>query len=204
MPLGKFPERHYLNAKRNVPDTDRETCFTMTHEETRLLTTSRFDVVERTSNTDSDQAVRRQFIRHPGAVTIIPMVDEDHVCLIQNYRVSVDETLIELPAGTLEPDEAPELTAHRELIEETGYQAQSLERLHGFFLSPGILDEWMQLYLATDLTPGPTAREAGEQIENMVVPWNQAMSLVREQKIHDAKTIVGLLYYDQLRSSASQ
>ncbi|MCP3694976.1 MAG: NUDIX hydrolase, partial [Planctomycetaceae bacterium] len=92
----------------------------------------------------------------------------------------------------------------RELIEETGYQAQSLQRLHGFFLSPGILDEWMQLYLATDLIPGPPAREAGEQIENMIVPWEQAMSLVREQKIHDAKTIVGLLYYDQLRSNSSQ
>ncbi|MFP6672920.1 MAG: NUDIX hydrolase [Pirellulaceae bacterium] len=176
----------------------------MTHKETRLLTTSRFDVVERTSESDTGQPVRRQFIRHPGAVTIIPMVDEDHVCLIQNYRVSVDETLIELPAGTLEPDEAPELTAHRELIEETGYQAQSLERLHGFFLSPGILDEWMQLYLATDLVPGPAAREAGEQIENMVVSWEQAMSLVQEQKIHDAKTIVGLLYYDQLRSRSNQ
>ena len=176
----------------------------MAHEETRLLTTSRFDVIERTSESDSGQAVHRQFIRHPGAVTIIPMIDEDHVCLIQNYRVSVDETLIELPAGTLEPDEAPELTAHRELIEETGYQAQSLERLHGFFLSPGILDEWMQLYLATDLVSGPAAREAGEQIENMVVSWEQAMSLVQEQKIHDAKTIVGLLYYDQLRSRSNQ
>ena len=160
--------------------------------------------MERTSNTDSGEPVRRQFVRHPGAVTIIPMIDEDHVCLIQNYRVSVNETLIELPAGTLETDEAPELTAHRELIEETGYQAQSLQRLHGFFLSPGILDEWMQLYLATDLLPGQPAREAGEQIENMIVPWEQAMSLVREQKIHDAKTIVGLLYYDQLRSSPSQ
>ena len=176
----------------------------MTQEEKHLLTTSRFDVVERTSNTDSGLPVHRQFVRHPGAVTIIPMIDENHVCLIQNYRVSVDETLIELPAGTLEPDEAPELTAHRELIEETGYQAQSLERLHGFFLSPGILDEWMQLYLATGLTPGPAAREAGEQIENMVVPWDQAMDLVRKQKIHDAKTIVGLLYYDQLRSNASE
>jgi len=176
----------------------------MTAEETHLLTTSRFDVVERTSQTDTGQPIRRQVIKHPGAVTIIPMVDEDHVCLIQNYRISVKETLIELPAGTLEPDEAPELTAHRELIEETGYQAKSIERLHGFFLSPGILNEWMQLYLATDLTPGPAAREAGEQIDNMVVSWKQAMNLVQEQKIRDAKTIVGLLYYDQLRSGSRE
>jgi len=174
----------------------------MAAEETHLLTTSRFDVVERTSQTDTGQTIRRQVVKHPGAVTIIPMVDEDHVCLIHNYRISVNETLIELPAGTLEPDEAPERTAHRELIEETGYEAKSIERLHGFFLSPGILDEWMQLYLATDLNLGPAAREAGEQIENMVVPWDQAMQLVREQKIHDAKTIVGLLYYDQLRSNS--
>lgn len=176
----------------------------MTFEETCLLTTSRFKVVERTASSKEAKPVRRQFIQHPGAVTIIPMVDDDHVCLIENDRLAVGKTLIELPAGTLETSEDPEVTAHRELREETGYQAQSMKLLHGFFLSPGILDEWMHLYLATGLTAGLPAREPGETIENMVVPWDQAMRLVHEQKIHDAKTIVGLLYYDSLRSLDKQ
>ncbi|MEC9004035.1 MAG: NUDIX hydrolase [Planctomycetota bacterium] len=172
----------------------------MTFEETQLLSTSRFDVVERTT-TGNRGTVCRQVIQHPGAVTIIPMVDENHVCLIQNYRLSIDQTLIELPAGTLEPDEEPGRTASRELTEETGYQAQHMQHLHGFFLSPGILDEWMQLYVATDLVAGPPAREPGETIENLIVPWEQAIQWVHEQKIHDAKTMVGLLYYDSLRST---
>ena len=176
----------------------------MTFEETCLLTTSRFKVVERTTGSKTAKQLRHQCIQHPGAVTIIPLVDADHVCLIQNYRLAVDKTLIELPAGTLEPGEAPELTARRELVEETGYQAQSITPLHGFFLSPGILDEWMHLYLATGLVAGPSAREPGETIENLVVPWEQAMRFVREQKIHDAKTIIGLLYYDSLRSLAEK
>ena len=76
-----------------------------------------------------------------------------------------------------------------------------MQQLHGFFLSPGILDEWMHLYVATDLVAGPPAREPGETIENLIVPWEQAIQWVHEQKIHDAKTMVGLLYYDSLRSS---
>jgi ADP-ribose pyrophosphatase len=170
----------------------------MTFEETHLLSTSRFDVVERMT-TGNQGVVRRQVIHHPGAVTIIPMVDENHVCLIRNYRLSVDQTLIELPAGTLEPNEEPDRTALRELTEETGYQAKNMQHVHGFFLSPGILDEWMHLYVATDLVPGPPAREPGETIENLVVPWKQAIQWVHEQKIHDAKTMIGLLYYDSLR-----
>ena len=172
----------------------------MTFEEELLLSTSRFNVVERVSTAPGQSDVRRQVIQHPGAVTIIPMVDPDHVCLIRNYRLSVDQTLIELPAGTLEPDEEPSLTAARELTEETGYVSNSIQALHGFYLSPGILDEWMHLYLATGLVAGDPAREPGETIENMVVSWSEAIAMVHARQIHDAKTIVGLLYYDSLRS----
>jgi ADP-ribose pyrophosphatase len=127
------------------------------------------------------------------------MVDEDHVCLIQNFRVSVNQTLIELPAGTLEPPEPPEQAAHRELIEETGYKASVMRELHGFYLSPGILDERMHLFVATDLLAVGAAREPGEEIENLVVPWHEAMQLVESRKIQDAKTISGLLLFDRLR-----
>ena len=171
----------------------------MTRHHNILLTTPRFRVetVERT--TASGATVRREVVRHPGAVTILPLVDADHVCLIRNYRMAVARTLIELPAGTLEPGEDPRDTARRELTEETGYRAARLELLHTFFLSPGILDERMYLFLASELTAGDAQREACEEIENLVVPWKQAIEWVLQQQIEDAKTMVGLLYYDTLR-----
>jgi ADP-ribose pyrophosphatase len=166
-----------------------------------LLTTSRFrvEIAERIAPDGSTR--RREIIRHPGAVTILPMVDDDHVCLIRNFRVTVARTLIELPAGTLEPAEDPADTAQRELIEETGYRAARWRRLHEFLLSPGILDERMHLFLATGLTAGAPQREPGEEIENLVVPWNTAIDWVMRREIEDGKTIVSLLFYDALRRS---
>ena len=165
--------------------------------ERELLQTSRFSVVELASPSGPP----RQVIRHPGSVVIVPMVDEHHVCLIRNYRVSVARTLVELPAGTREPNEAPEVTATRELAEETGYRVESLEQITDFLPAPGILDERMILYLARGLSEGPPAREAGEQIENLVVPWQEAMEMVGRGEIEDAKTIIGLLLVDRQRRS---
>jgi len=162
--------------------------------------TSRFSVVEVDRRAPDGQIRKRAIIRHPGAVTIIPMVDEDHVCLIRNFRVSVNQTLIELPAGTLEPPEPPNLAAERELREETGYRAGAMRELHEFYLSPGVLDERMHLFVATGLEAVGTAREPGEEIENFVVSWREALKLVESGEIRDAKTLVGLLWYDCLRS----
>jgi ADP-ribose pyrophosphatase len=162
-----------------------------------LLKTRRFNV-EQVEQTLPDGAVHtREIVRHPGAVTIIPLVQNDQVCLIRNYRVAVEQTLVELPAGTLEPDEDPAHTAARELIEETGYHAKQITHLHSFYLSPGILDEKMHLYLATGLEPVGAQLEAGEQIENLLVSWKDAIEMVFRGDIRDAKTIVGLLYYQQ-------
>lgn len=166
-------------------------------ESSQLLKTARFSVDQVTRTLDDGSLHHRQIVRHPGAVTILPMVDDEHVCLIRNYRVSVDETLIELPAGTREPSESPEATARRELIEETGYEAGQLALLHQFLVSPGILDERMVLFLATDLRVVGSNREVGEEIENLVVPFADAIEMVRDGRIQDAKTIVGILAYHQ-------
>ena len=168
-------------------------------ESSQLLKTARFSVDQVSRTLDDGSLHHRQIVRHPGAVTILPMVDNEHLCLIRNYRVSVDEILIELPAGTREPDESPEATAHRELIEETGFRAGSLRPLHAFYMSPGILDERMFLFLATDLTAGPAAPEPDEDIETVIVSWQEAMDKVDVGEIEDAKTLVALMYYDRLR-----
>jgi ADP-ribose pyrophosphatase len=104
-----------------------------------------------------------------------------------------------LPAGTLEPGEDPLAAAHRELAEETGYRAGSMELLVSFFSSPGILDERMHLYLAKDLAPGPMDLQAGEEIQPVLVPWAEALCMARDGRIIDAKTLIGLLFYESFR-----
>lgn len=141
----------------------------------------------------------REIVRHPGAVVILPLLDDGRLCFVQNYRVAVGQTLIELPAGTLEPGEDPAETARRELAEETGYRAGRIEHLLTFCMSPGILDERMHLYLAEQLQPGPMALEAGEDIQPLLCTWEESLKMIRRGDIRDAKTLAGLLYYKEIR-----
>jgi ADP-ribose pyrophosphatase len=172
-------------------------------DESELFRGSRFRI-ERAVQTDPQGRQHvREIVRHPGSVAIIPILDDGRVCLIENYRIAVDRRLLELPAGTREPDEDPLETARRELAEETGYRAGRIELLTSFYLSPGILDERMFLYLATRLEPGPAALEPGEDIALRTVPWHEALEMVRSGGIEDVKTLVGLLYYDRVYSSRS-
>ncbi|HZL87968.1 MAG TPA: NUDIX hydrolase, partial [Pirellulaceae bacterium] len=97
-----------------------------------LLVARRYRVVRETYCTSSGAIKTGEIIRHPGAVVIVPLLDDGRVCLIRNYRISVKQTLIELPAGTLEPPEPPLACAQRELIEETGYRASRIEQVHAF------------------------------------------------------------------------
>ena len=163
----------------------------------------RIQVIElRRSVADMDSAPK-EVIRHPGSVVIVPLIDRNNVCLIKNYRIAVDQVLVELPAGTLESGENPDETAQRELAEETGFQVGTFERLASFYAAPGVLDERMHLYLATELTSGTPKREAGEEIENLIVSWSDAMAMVEDGTIQDAKTIVGLLMVNQRRQANS-
>lgn len=168
-----------------------------------LLQTARFDVVEIDQQTRDGGAKPRQVVLHPGAVVIVPMVDADHVCLIRNERVAVGKTLIELPAGTMEPPATPHAMAVRELKEETGYTAERWRELPSFYMSPGILRERMHAFVAEGLTAGEHAREAGENIDNLVVPWSEAIAMVDRGEIEDAKTICALLMWERLRVRSS-
>lgn len=165
-----------------------------------LLKTGRFTVVRRKFLTPDGRTHTRESVQHPGAVVVLPLLEDGRVCLIRNYRSAVDQTLIELPAGTLEPNEDPLQTAARELEEETGFRAGVLEPLCQFFMSPGILNERMHAFLATELTPGPTRLEAGEQIETCLVPWSEALAMAEDGRIQDAKTIAVLFWYDRRRA----
>ena len=189
-----------LAPKPTVSAVSVERRMAMSDTPKTLLTGPKFRVVEYTLPAPANGApVRKQVVVHPGAVAILPMVDDDHVCLIRNNRVAVGKTLIELPAGTLEPNEPPLETAKRELREETGYGAESWRELPSFFMSPGILNERMYLFVAETLTAGPTAREPGEEIENLVVPWNEAVAMAERGEIEDAKSLAGILLWERIR-----
>jgi len=163
-----------------------------------LLSTRRFRVIRQMQRTADGRLHARETVQHPGAVAVLPILDGNRVCLIQNYRIAVDRTLIELPAGTLEPGDEPSNRARLELAEETGYRADEIRLLTEFCMSPGILNERTYLYLATGLTAGEQALEPGEEIQRLVVPLTEALAMVDDGRIEDAKTLIGLMFYERL------
>jgi ADP-ribose pyrophosphatase len=136
--------------------------------------------------------VDREVVVNNGAVVIVPLTAHNEVRLVRQYRAAAEKWVIELPAGGLEPGEDPDLAAPRELLEETGDRAGSWYKLGGFYSAPGILTEFLELYLATDLTPGPNDLEYDEHIEVLTVPWAEAMAMICRREIEDGKTIAGL------------
>jgi ADP-ribose pyrophosphatase len=148
----------------------------------------------------------RDVIRHNGSIVILA-VDESKnpsdpdIVFERQYRHAAGRTLIELPAGRVEPHEAPLAAAKRELIEETGYRAKRWTLLTKYFASPGFLGEWMQIYLARDIREGAAAPEPDEQIEVFRLTLSEALALVAANKIHDGKTLIGLMLYDNARRS---
>jgi ADP-ribose pyrophosphatase len=143
--------------------------------------------------------VRRDLIQHPGAVAILPLVDSERVCLLRNHRPNVDDTLLEIPAGTLESGELPEFAAARELAEETGYRAGQWRKLCEFYPSPGVLNERLHVFVASDLTPGQMQPENDEDLEPQVLAWDQALAWALDGTIRDAKTLVALLMWERVR-----
>lgn len=155
----------------------------------------RYNIHRVTFDGNDGNSRSRDIIRHPGAVVILPMLDDGRFVMIENYRVSIGQTLLEVPAGTMEAGEDPRATAARELIEETGYAAGKLEFLRTFYASPGICDEAMHLFLATDLVEGSPDRELDEKIVNRIVTRKQLHSFLVDGSIRDGKSLIALLDY---------
>jgi len=141
----------------------------------------------------------REIVVHRGAVALVPMVDDQHVCLVENRRYAIGKTLLEVPAGTIDHGESPEQTAGRELQEETGYRASRLRRLRDWYVSPGVMTERMYLFLCEDLQPGPPRLELDEQLKTVIVSWEQALEMIDDGRIEDAKTMLALSICDRLR-----
>jgi 8-oxo-dGTP pyrophosphatase MutT (NUDIX family) len=156
---------------------------------------------------EEDRVVRRdgaEFSRdvvvHPGAVTIAPLDADGRLLLVTQFRLPAGGALLELPAGTLDVRdgrvEDPLLAAHRELEEETGYRAGSMERIGGFWSAPGFSTEYLTLYLATDLRrveEGRLRPDDEEDLRLSRLPWRDAVAAVEAGVIEDAKSITGIL-----------
>ena len=136
--------------------------------------------------------VRKDIVRHPGAVLVIPIEDDGRLVMIRNRRVSVKRWLIEFCAGKIERGESPLESARRELAEECGRHAGRLVEVGRFLTSPGMSDELMHVFEARDLSPTDQRLEPGEDIEVQVMSVDQIESMIREGTIDDGKSIAAL------------
>lgn len=136
----------------------------------------------------------REVVEHPGSVVIIPYLPNGHIILVRQFRYAVRKRLWELVAGTMEAGESVVRAARRELLEETGYRAGSLKRLFSFYSSPGFLSEQMHLVEAHDLKLLKAEPESDERIEVGEFSKSQIDKLLRDKKLPDGKTLVGLLW----------
>ena len=138
----------------------------------------------------------RDIVRHPGAVSVVPLHDDGSVTLVRQYRSALDEFLLEIPAGKRDvPGEAPELTARRELAEEVGLAAHRFDLLAEFVNSAGFCDERSWVFLARDLHEVERDRHGVEEqhLEEVSVPLGEVPTLIAERRLVDAKSIIGLL-----------
>lgn len=142
-----------------------------------------------------------EVVRHPGGAAICAVDDQRRVCMVRQLRHAAGGTIVELPAGKLEPGEPPMLTASRELAEEAGLEASNWHDLGTMLSTPGFCDEVIYLYLATGLTQVPTAHEEEEVIEIFWMDLDEAASMALSGEITDAKSVIGLLRARQYLSS---
>jgi ADP-ribose pyrophosphatase len=150
----------------------------------------------------SGRETTREIVEHGDCVAIIAIDDEDNVLLVEQFRKPVAKKLLEVPAGGIEPGEDLEDCVRRELREETGFLPQKVERLGGFYSSPGYSTEYLHFFLATELVPRPLKAEDSEGIKLVRVRLSEVIGLITSGRVCDAKSIAALLFFLEHRKSA--
>ncbi|URM34216.1 NUDIX hydrolase [Cytobacillus firmus] len=139
---------------------------------------------------------KREIIKHPGAVAVLAVTEDNKIVMVEQYRKALDKIIAEIPAGKLETGEEPSVCAERELEEETGYGCTEMEWLISFYTSPGFADELVHLYIAKGLKKKENAASPDEDefVNLLEVTLEEAISLLGEQKVYDAKTAYAIQY----------
>ena len=151
-----------------------------------------FELVSENYTLDNGVTADMDFIQHPGAVAVVPMLNQDDVILIRQYRHAVREFIWEIPAGTLDSEESPMGCAKRELIEETGYSAGKWHQLGTITPLPGCSDERIHIFLASDLKPAGQNLDRDEMLSVHRLQFKAAIEMILTGEIQDGKTISGL------------
>jgi ADP-ribose pyrophosphatase len=176
-----------VTAQPKPPSAERVVASRRIHE--GRIVRLREDTVE----LEDGRTALREVVEHDDVVGIVPLDSEGNVILVRQFRLPANEVLLEIPAGGVDMGESAEEAAQRELQEETGYRAAQLDRLAGFFVSPGYCTEFIHVFLATDLSESVIAADDDENIALERMPLAQAVQLIHRGQIKDGKSIVGLL-----------
>jgi ADP-ribose pyrophosphatase len=141
------------------------------------------------------KTAKREIVKHPGAVAVLAITAEDKLVLVRQFRKPLEKTILEIPAGKLEPEEDPVDCAARELEEETGYKAEKLEHIVSFYTSPGFADEYLHLYEATGLKEGEVHPDQDEFVERVELTLDECFDRIKTGEISDAKTVMAVYYW---------
>jgi ADP-ribose pyrophosphatase len=164
-----------------------------------------FKLIRENVTLDNGVTTDMEFVTHPGATAIIPMLNESRVLLLKQYRHSLRKYIWEIPAGTLDPQESVINCAKRELIEETGFSADQWQKLAEITPVPGYSDERIHIYLATELQPAEQNLDKDEIINVHEVEYSEAIEMIKTGQIQDAKSIAGLyLAINRLKENRSR
>lgn len=146
---------------------------------------------------------KREVVKHPGAVAVLAVTDEGKILMVEQFRKPLEKTIIEIPAGKLEKGEDPLECAKRELLEETGYSCEKIESIGSFYTSPGFADELIYLFFTDTLVKkGAQMTDEDEFLNVMEVSVDEARQMVKDERIHDAKTAYGVMYMELARAAS--
>jgi len=141
----------------------------------------------------------REVVEHDDVVAVVPLLENGDLLLVRQYRLPTQLVMLEVPAGGVDRGETPEQAAQRELAEEIDRRAGRLQRLCGFYVSPGFCDEYVHVFLATELEEASLPHDADEDLEVVRMPLAEAVRLVYAGEIQDSKSIIGLLWTAKVR-----
>lgn len=159
----------------------------------RLLT-----IRKETSRLPNGVISQREVIVHPGAVAMVPLLDNGHILLVRQWRTAAASVLLEIPAGTRKPGEDCTVCAERELMEEIGYRPRKLTSLCSVFLAPGYSSEKLEIFLAEDLIQASLPQDEDENIDVVSVTWEEVNNMISRGQIADSKSLNGLLLAQRL------